>query len=180
MEISERTVRAARRQQSNRCIARSLIFLHSRSRFHYDGSILRRAGPNANLPTVRLLLQDIASGIRVLQSRDGVALSDEQILERARNIVAGLVGNYKIVSLDPTAPRSRARTTEQLDLLAAIERADLPAETRDEPERRQFRAARRAGACKMCLLSRGVAQPGSASALGAECRRFESSRPDRV
>jgi hypothetical protein len=92
---------------------------------------LRRAGPNATLPTVRLLLQDIASGIRVLQSRDGIALSDEQILERARNIVAGLVGNYKIVSLDPTAPRSRTRNAEQLDLLAAIERADLPAETRD-------------------------------------------------
>ena len=95
--------------------------------------ILRRAGPNANLPTVRLLLQDVASGIRVLQSRDGVALSDEQILERARNIVAGLVGNYKIVSLDPTAPRTRARATEQLDLLAAIEGTELPAaETRDE------------------------------------------------
>lgn len=92
---------------------------------------MRRAGPNANLPTVRLLLQDIASGIRVLQSRDGIALSDEQILERARNIVAGLVGNYKIVSLDPTAPRSRTRNAEQLDLLAAIDRADLPAETRD-------------------------------------------------
>ena len=26
---------------------------------------------------------------------------------------------------------------------------------------------------------RGVAQPGSASALGAECRRFKSSRPDQ-
>ena len=25
---------------------------------------------------------------------------------------------------------------------------------------------------------RGVAQPGSASALGAGCRKFESSRPD--
>ena len=98
-------------------------------------SILRRAGPNANLPTVRLLLQDVASGIRVLQSRDGVALSDDQILERARNIVAGLVGNYKIVSLDPTAPRTRARATEQLDLLAAIEHAEIPpvpAESRDE------------------------------------------------
>ncbi len=27
---------------------------------------------------------------------------------------------------------------------------------------------------------RGVAQPGSASALGAECRRFKSSRPDQI
>lgn len=92
---------------------------------------MRRAGPNANLPTVRLLLQDIASGIRVLQSRDGIALSDDQILERARNIVAGLVGNYRIVSLDPAAPRNRSRTAEQLDLLAAIDRVDLPAETQE-------------------------------------------------
>jgi hypothetical protein len=88
---------------------------------------LRRTAPNANLPTVRLLLQDVASGIRVLQSRDGVVLSDEQILERARNIVAGLVGNYRIVSLDPAAPRPN-RATEQLDLLAALEQAESPAE----------------------------------------------------
>jgi hypothetical protein len=77
---------------------------------------------------VRLLLQDVASGIRVLQSRDGVALSDEQILERARNIVAGLVGNYRIVSLDPAAPRAASRVAEQLDLLAAIERVEVPAD----------------------------------------------------
>ena len=91
------------------------------------GPILRRTAPNANLPTVRLLLQDVASGIRVLQSRDGIALSDDQILERARNIVAGLVGNYRIVSLDPAAPRP-SRVAEQLDLLAALERAESPAE----------------------------------------------------
>jgi hypothetical protein len=47
-------------------------------------------------PTVRLLLQDIADGIRVLQTRDGIELSNEQILERARNIVTGLLGNYRI------------------------------------------------------------------------------------
>ncbi|HET6147103.1 MAG TPA: hypothetical protein VFH68_06185 [Polyangia bacterium] len=88
----------------------------------------RPSNPNANLPTVRLLLQDVAQGIRVLQSRDGIALSDEQILERARNIVAGLVGNYRIVSLDPGAPGSPARTAEQLDLLAALERTPLPVE----------------------------------------------------
>jgi hypothetical protein len=69
------------------------------------------------LPTMRLLLQDIAAGIRVLQSRDGVTISDDQILERARNIVAGLVGNYRIVSLDPTgARRPPARSFEQLEL----------------------------------------------------------------
>jgi hypothetical protein len=89
---------------------------------------LRRTGANANLPTVRLLLQDVASGIRVLQSRDGITLSDEQILERARNIVAGLVGNYRIVSLDPAAPRSPSRVAEQLDLLASLDRVDASAD----------------------------------------------------
>jgi hypothetical protein len=66
-----------------------------------------------------LLLEDIAAGIRVLQTRDGVAVSDELVLERARNIVAGLIGNYRIQSLDaPAAPDSRAaRAVRQLDLL---------------------------------------------------------------
>jgi len=61
-----------------------------------------RSRPKAALPpapTVRLLLQDIAEGIRVLQSRDGVDLSNEQILERARNIVTGLLGNYRTLAL---------------------------------------------------------------------------------
>ena len=30
------------------------------------------------------------------------------------------------------------------------------------------------------IKNRGVAQPGSASALGAEGRMFESSRPDQL
>jgi len=70
--------------------------------------------------TVRLLLQDIADGIRVLQTRDGVELSDEQILERARNIVTGLLGNYRIRSLDAreTTPE---RPNPQMDLLDQIE-----------------------------------------------------------
>lgn len=78
------------------------------------------------LPTIRLLLEDVAAGIRVLQTRDGVGLSDEQILERARNIVTGLIGNYQIQALDPrsaSAPRA-ARNVAQLDLLerAAVDR----------------------------------------------------------
>ena len=70
--------------------------------------------------TVRLLLQDVADGIRVLQTRDGVDLSDEQIIERARNIVTGLLGNYQIRSLDahPTRPVAPAH---QMDLLDQIE-----------------------------------------------------------
>ena len=70
--------------------------------------------------TVRLLLQDVAEGIRVLQTRDGVDLTDEQILERARNIVTGLLGNYRIRSIDPRAPRE-PEEAHQMDLLDQIE-----------------------------------------------------------
>ena len=64
-------------------------------------------------PTVRLLLQDVAEGIRVLQTRDGVLLTNEQILERARNIVTGLLGNYRIRSLE--AREFRAPPAAQSD-----------------------------------------------------------------
>jgi hypothetical protein len=79
---------------------------------------------SSQLPTVRLLLQDVAAGIRVLRTRDGLDISDDQILERARNIVTGLVGNYRISSLDPSAPPrpARRRAIVQLDLLAALDR----------------------------------------------------------
>lgn len=78
--------------------------------------------------TVRLLVEDVADGIRVLQTRDGVKLSEDQIVERARNIVAGLIGNYAIQSLDaretPPPPRTSraARTVDQLDLLDQVEK----------------------------------------------------------
>jgi len=72
-------------------------------------------------PTVRLLLQDVAEGIRVLQTRDGVELSNEQILERARNIVTGLLGNYRIRALDAREVRTRLPLS-QMDLLDQLER----------------------------------------------------------
>jgi hypothetical protein len=73
--------------------------------------------------TVRLLLQDVAEGIRVLQTRDGVELSDEQILERARNIVTGLLGNYRIRSIDDgrEPDHSDPGAMHQMDLLDQIE-----------------------------------------------------------
>jgi hypothetical protein len=74
--------------------------------------------------TVRLLLQDVAEGIRVLQTRDGVDLSDEQILERARNIVTGLLGNYRIRSIDDArepAGHPDPGAMHQMDLLDQIE-----------------------------------------------------------
>jgi hypothetical protein len=93
--------------------------------------IVRRDLPRSRVAgnTVRLLLEDVAEGIRVLQTRDGIKLSEDQIVERARNIVAGLIGNYAIQSLDaretaaPTPRPSRgARTVDQLDLLDQVEK----------------------------------------------------------
>ena len=54
------------------------------------------------------LLRDVSAGIRVLQVRDGVLLSEKQILERARNIVMGLVGNYRIETLEAAEHHERA------------------------------------------------------------------------
>jgi len=82
----------------------------------------RRKPAAAQLPTVRHLLKDVAEGIRVLQTRDGVDVSDEQILERARNIVTGLIGNYSIRALDGQEGRATpARAVDQMDLLAQLE-----------------------------------------------------------
>ena len=72
---------------------------------------------------MRQLLEDVAAGIRVLHTRDGLALSEEQVIERARNIVAGLIGNYRIQSLDAPGGARAARTARQLDL-DFIERLD--------------------------------------------------------
>jgi hypothetical protein len=80
----------------------------------------KAAPPSA--PTVRLLLQDIAEGIRVLQTRDGVDLSNEQILERARNIVTGLLGNYRIRALGVRDIRVARLPLSQMDLLDQLER----------------------------------------------------------
>jgi uncharacterized protein YqiB (DUF1249 family) len=47
-------------------------------------------------PVVVSLLRDVAAGIRVLRDRDGVEITEAQVMERANNIVAGLEGNYHI------------------------------------------------------------------------------------
>ena len=91
---------------------------------------VREPPPTPSLAVARQLLDDVAAGIRVLRTRDGVELSDTQVIERARNIVAGLIGNYAIQSLDvrePAAPATSAtkrpaRTVHQLDLLDQVEK----------------------------------------------------------
>ncbi len=66
-------------------------------------------------PTTYRLLRDVSAGIRVLKGRDGVPLSEGQIQERARNIVMGLVGNYRIEAIDLTSEsRPDAESVEYL------------------------------------------------------------------
>lgn len=48
------------------------------------------------------IVEDIAAGIRVLRTRDGIDLQEDQIYERARNIAAGLIVNYEVASLSET------------------------------------------------------------------------------
>ena len=86
-----------------------------------DTSRTRSKASAAPAPTVRSLLHDVAEGIRVLQTRDGLQLSEQQIEERARNIVAGLLGNYRIRPLDPREPRDPSPVA-QMDLLDQLER----------------------------------------------------------
>lgn len=45
---------------------------------------------------VAVLLADVAEGVRVLRVRDGHPLTEEQVIDRARNIVTGLLGNYDV------------------------------------------------------------------------------------
>jgi len=46
-------------------------------------------------PVVAQLLADVAAGLRVLRDR-GVEITEEQVQERAANIVTALLGNYRI------------------------------------------------------------------------------------
>lgn len=49
---------------------------------------------------ISALMKDVAEGLEVFRVRDGVELTDAQIEERCRNMVANLVGNYFIVPID--------------------------------------------------------------------------------
>lgn len=54
---------------------------------------------SAYVRKVRMLTDDIAEGIRVLVQQ-GVPLTEVQVLDRARNIASGILGNYSIEPLD--------------------------------------------------------------------------------
>lgn len=57
-------------------------------------------------PTVRLLIADVYKGLEPLKTiddvrmPDGSPITDAVRMDRARNIVAGLIGNFSFASLD--------------------------------------------------------------------------------
>lgn len=53
-------------------------------------------------PLHAALISLVADGLTVLRVRDGVPLTDEQIEERAVNVVAALVGNYEVAPMFET------------------------------------------------------------------------------
>jgi hypothetical protein len=54
------------------------------------------------------LVRQIEEGIRVLRIRDGMALTEAQIHERAANIVTALVGLYDVRPLPTAGPKLRS------------------------------------------------------------------------
>ena len=64
--------------------------------------------------TMARLLTDVSAGLRVLKSRDGLALTESQIRERAHNIVMGLLMNYRIEALDEDAPAMEGDPADSL------------------------------------------------------------------
>jgi hypothetical protein len=52
------------------------------------------------------LVDDVLKGLRVFNTLDGLDIPDRLLEARARNIVAGLLGNYRIDN-HPNARRSR-------------------------------------------------------------------------
>lgn len=80
------------------------------------------------------LTKDVADGLRVWRTRDHVPLTDHQILERTRNIVANIVGNYLVVEL-PAEPadaptwaqmQQDAIESQRNDMAAALRRGQGP------------------------------------------------------
>jgi hypothetical protein len=53
------------------------------------------------------LVDQVEEGIRVLRIRDGMAVTEAQVHERAANIVTGLMGLYDVRPLPTPEPRRR-------------------------------------------------------------------------
>ena len=63
----------------------------------------------------------VAEALRVLRTRDGLEISDDLILERARNAVAALEADFELVPLGPVAELVRDLRRSVSDLAAAAD-----------------------------------------------------------
>jgi hypothetical protein len=45
------------------------------------------------------LVEDVAAGVRVLRTRDGLPVSESQVMDRARNIVQAIIGTHSVTRL---------------------------------------------------------------------------------
>jgi len=62
-----------------------------------DGTI---AAGNEFASLATQMVEDIAGGLRVLRTRDGMHLPEDRIYERAKNIAAAILGNYVVRPMD--------------------------------------------------------------------------------
>lgn len=99
-------------------VTRGLYFTRGLSAGHGTGATLGTAGLTSVLDNLwdaigealrparaveaSELVDEIAEGLRVLQTRDGVELTEEQILERARNIATGLTHRWRFSEISPS------------------------------------------------------------------------------
>lgn len=63
----------------------------------------------------------VAAAIEILRSRDGLPISDEQITERARNVVAALEADFELVPLGPVAELVRDLRRSVGEFVAAVD-----------------------------------------------------------
>ena len=69
------------------------------------------------------MVRVVAEGIRVLRTRDGVQLTEVQVMERAKNIVMGLLG---ILPVDPYARTKTEKTTDEVKTAPRARRPTPP------------------------------------------------------
>jgi hypothetical protein len=67
---------------------------------------------------VAALVEDIAAGIRVLRTRDGKPITDEEAEERARNIVTGVLLNFTVFEKAPVRLGTGPEVTDAINRLA--------------------------------------------------------------
>ncbi|HEX3901279.1 MAG TPA: hypothetical protein VH853_00425 [Polyangia bacterium] len=63
----------------------------------------------------------VADALKVWRTRDGLPITDEQILERARNVVAALAADFELVPVGPVAELVKDLRQSLGDFIAAVE-----------------------------------------------------------